>query len=144
VIIWDDYNVNTPNLYNISMTINRNYAPSMNTPPLSSTFPSTTPPWPFNVTFWASNFTDAEGDPILINCTNTTNSSGSSWLYESYNTAIGNMTIYGTPPPSNSYAGTYNFSCVVRDPYDGTPNVYNFTLIVNVNEPITILSSPSN
>lgn len=48
----------------------------MNTPLLNSVIPSTTIPWPFNCTFWMSNFTDAEGDQVIISVTKTTTASG--------------------------------------------------------------------
>lgn len=78
VSIWDYFTVSSPSVYNVSMNITKNFSPYMKTPLLSSTIPQTRIPWAYNYTFWYQNFTDDEGDTILIDCvtpTRTTNAS---------------------------------------------------------------------
>lgn len=107
----------------------------MNTPALSSVIPAITIPWPLNYTIMAgTSFTDAEADPILITCTNTTTSTnGPGWLYQTYETTFEQLELFGMPPSSNNYAGTVTFTCNVKDIYDALPNQYTFTLDVQPN-----------
>lgn len=50
----------------------------MKSPAISMTITPTTIPWPFNFTFWYSDFTDDEGDSFFIDCNtkSTTASNG--------------------------------------------------------------------
>lgn len=82
----------------------------MNSPALISTLTSTTIPWPFNYTFWSSNFTDAEGDQIIISVTKSTTGAGTAWTNFAQDAATGMQSFSGTPPLDNTYAGTYTFT----------------------------------
>lgn len=98
----------------------------------------------FSYTLWYQNFTDAEGDDIIIDCStiSTTPVVDSSWVLTSQNVSSqGNITIYGETPRDNANAGIYVIHCTVEDEFDAPPNVYDFTLKVLPKEPVVIESN---
>ena len=113
-------------------------------PFLPTMLPSTFIPWGFNYTFFKSDFTDEEDDPYSITCSNTTTSAGGSkWIMLNNNTVTGNMTFFGIPTASNTFAGTYTITCLVRDIFDAPPTTYSFSIIINPNKQVTISNPPN-
>eukprot|EP00347_Sterkiella_histriomuscorum_P005340 403356986 len=138
VSVWDQYNVATPNEYFINYIVKRNYVP-YNHQPLNFTLDTIVITKAFTHTFWYQNFTDDEGDNLLISCAATTTGKDTTWIKFEYNLTVdGNITFYGDTPRNNEYNGTYTIACTVKDQWDGTPNVYNFSLIVLPKDQIII------
>lgn len=103
--------------YVISLKVKRNFAPTM-TDLLNQTIGTYRLPNSYVTTFWYQNFTDAEGDNVIIDCSNidTDSVGGSAWVNEDQNVSgAGNITLYGTTPRNNDYAGDYVYMCQVYD-----------------------------
>ncbi len=72
----------------------------------------------FMRTFWHDNITDAEDDNVLVDCSTKTTTAvgGHAWLNIDINiSGAGNITLYGTTPRSNDYAGNYTYVCSISD-----------------------------
>ncbi len=93
----------------------RNFAPVLD-PAVNLTLGTYKLPFSFSRTFWHDNVTDAEGDNIIIDCSTktTTATGGHAWLNVDVNiSGTGNITLFGTTPRSNTYAGNYAYTCSI-------------------------------
>lgn len=133
----------------INFIVNRNFAPVLS-PLVNLTLGTYKLPFSFARTFWHANVTDAEGDNVVIDCSvkTTTAPGGYAWLNLDVNASgAGNITLYGTTPRSNTYAGSYTYTCSINDQYSAPPNTYVFNLIVDPKTQIvfnTVQSSVSS
>lgn len=88
-------------------------------------------PFPFNYTLSNTIFTDAEGDPIKINCNFiSTNPVGldTSWLFSTFSLGTGLAYLSGNVPHDNDFAADFIFSCQISDFFTAPPNNYQITL----------------
>ncbi|CDW72275.1 fu domain containing protein [Stylonychia lemnae] len=137
VNIWDEWNVATKRSYFISLTIKDNLAPYL-LHAVPSVIPTIYITRSFQFSFPYSYVTDRESDTISFTCT-TSSSIGFStnWITTTIDPQ-GDLMISGQSPRENKYAGTYTFSCQLKDDFDGTPNIYTFTLEVKPKPQIKI------
>ena len=81
VLVWDDFNLATPNVYNFTLLIYPNNAPYINIP-YNSYLGTIYITQGFSFTIWYQNFTDIEGDTVIITTSTYTNNylSDTSWI----------------------------------------------------------------
>ncbi|CDW87978.1 cadg multi-domain protein [Stylonychia lemnae] len=143
ILVFDNYNKATPNSYLKLLNISQNNAPFLNSG-ISLIIPKIYITKAFTYTLWYNNFTDSENNLIIITCAKSTDAPNTDWITIEVNKTVkGNITFFGQTPRNNSYAGVYKFSCTVKDQYDGTPNIYNFSLTVLAKQQIQIVRSQS-
>lgn len=88
------------------------------------------------------SFKDDEGDTFVWNCNDrkqtsptTTSATWTNVKDDPAATPSPNITIYGDVPPNNVYAGTYVFTCILKDIYlnvfgdAGTTHVFTMNII---------------
>ena len=96
-------------------------------------------------TFKYTNFVDAEGDIIMIDCSNRVYNTSlpATWTNAYYNLTQNNVTLYGTLPGNNGFSGNYIFTCVIQDNWqDGNTTSVVFTLTVTPKPNIVITGTP--
>ncbi|CDW90935.1 cadg multi-domain protein [Stylonychia lemnae] len=114
--VTDAFNIPQPNIYYIDLKIKRNYPP-YRVGTIDFTIPDIIVPQSFSKTFWYSDFFDFEKDPLTIICSSyTSTGQDANWITAEFNKTVdGNVTIFGKVPPDNSYAGSYQINCDVKD-----------------------------
>ena len=136
VSISDKFNVNTPRTYQISLDIQANTAPYLNTERQQLNLATQYVRVPFSFTLVTEDFIDDQGDKPVFNCDIlSTTGLPSSWITQT--SATGSLTFSGSAP-SNNYAGTYYFYCAVTDEFLSGINLYQFVLPVMENQPVSL------
>eukprot|EP00347_Sterkiella_histriomuscorum_P020863 403336175 len=138
VSVYDDFNVDTPTVYDITLTIIENQGAVLDSSvslTLASSFIAAT----YSQNFTASNFVDLEEDAQTISCTNSaTNSASTTWITSTTDPLTGDLAIGGTVPSSASNIATYTFSCIATDEFGAVSITYNFILSVVANADIAV------
>ncbi|CDW86063.1 cadg multi-domain protein [Stylonychia lemnae] len=129
VNIWDELNIGTKRKYFISLIIKQNQAPYL-TQIVPTIIPKIYITQKFDFIFPYNYVIDREEDTIFFTCTTSTNNGlSASWITITID-PLGNFSIAGQSPRDNSFAGIYTFTCQLNDQYDGSPNIYTFSLQV--------------
>lgn len=139
--MYDQFNVDTPNVYQISLLALTDSAPTL-VSTKSQTLGTVFVNVPFTFSFKASDFIDNESDDPFYFFNIVTTAVDSDWIIETDDTDANSVVFSGTAP-SNDYAGEYVFVCFVTDKYLPTPNMYQFKLTISQNLPIVTSSVAS-
>ncbi len=103
------------------------------------TIPDTKVPYSFKHEISYKSFKDNEGDEFVWNCADRKQTSPSTnaatWTQVNDNKAGLTITLFGNVPPDNNWAGTYVFTCVLKDIYlqafgdQGTTHIFTMNVI---------------
>lgn len=124
------------------MLVKKNYPPSaLVTGPnlVQYAIPDTKVPYSFKHEILYKSFKDAEGDEFVWNCDDRKQTSPTTapatWTKVNNDKTAGNITIYGDVPPDNIWAGSYVFTCILKDIYldvfgdAGTTHIFTMNVI---------------
>ncbi|CDW85864.1 cadg multi-domain protein [Stylonychia lemnae] len=137
--IWDEWNTAAKRPYFISLIVKDNKAPYL-TQTVPTVIPSIYITQYFAFSFPYSYVTDRENDTVSFICTTSNTGLSANWITMSIDTQS-DISIKGQTPRNNQYAGTYTFTCQLKDQYDGDPNTYVFTLVVHPKPQVQILKT---
>jgi hypothetical protein len=140
--MWDQYTVATPTVKIITMTVKKNsppYALVTGANLVQYTIPDSKVPYSFKHEVLYKSFKDDEGDEFVWDCTNrkqiTPSVNNATWTLVNDNKVGASITLYGDVPPDNKWAGSYKFTCILKDIYlqafgdPGTTHIFTMNVI---------------
>ena len=106
------------------MAVYKNYPPYALTTGanlVQYTIPDTKVPYSFKHEILYKSFKDNEGDEFVWDCSNrkqtTPTVTSATWTNVLDDKTAANITLSGNVPPNNIWAGTYVFTCILKDIY---------------------------